>query len=149
MFDGTAESSKNNNPFAKYSGYMLLIIIICVPWIITLQSENSDLKDDLETANKEIAEMEDEVFTLQENDSAWYVQLDELEAEYEDLKSQYDDAVYELADMYGWLYEVAICTPGDSIYHHYDCDRWRGTNYNIYSVDDAIARGYEPCSYCQ
>lgn len=150
MFDGTAESSKNNNPFAKYSGYMLLIIIICVPWIITLQSENSDLKDKLETANETIEEMDEEIFDLQERNSAWEVQVDELNMKIEELDAQYDETAYLLEELRSWTYDcVAICTPEDSTYHIFDCTLWHDSNYHVFSIEDAIAKGYRPCSSCQ
>ncbi len=154
MFDGTAESSKNNNPFAKYSGYMLLIIIICIPWIITLQSENSDLKDNLETANETIEGMtveNDHLYTL------YFEQIDkvsELEEENKLLTSLSNNLRSVNSEYYSaitWFdTNVAICTPTGSKYHTYDCHYWKDSEYvYIYSVGDALSRGYEPCSYCQ
>lgn len=144
----------NSNPFAKYSSYMVLIIIICVVWIIALQSENSDLKDDLETANEEIAEMDDEIFQLQEQNSIWEIKVEELTENNEKLDLNYTASLNKnnnLNSAIQWFnINVAICTPTGSKYHTYDCYYWKDSEYvYIYSVGEALSRGYEPCSYCQ
>lgn len=153
MFDGTAESSKNNNPFAKYSGYMLLIIIICIPWIITLQSENSDLKDELEVANETIAEMDEEIFNLQEQNSAWEVNVDELCKELEeseDLNTRMLSENYDLWEQCNFFDQYAgIVTVSGKKYHTYNCYHWQtGSDFWIYNIDAAEANGYEPCLDC-
>ena len=119
--DQNPEKGNHDNPFAKYASYMVLIIVICVPWIITLQSENSDLKDELKTANETIAEMDEEIFLLQEQNSAWEVTVNELNMEIEKLDLQCNDSIYLLEELRSWTYDcVAICTPEDSTFHTFD-----------------------------
>ena len=157
MFNEVHQKSgedNGNNPFAKYSAYMILIIIICVPWIVTLQSENSDLKRDLEVANETIEEMDDEILYLQEQNGTLEVNVEDLTEENERLDLYYTSALNKNADLNSamqWFnINVAICTPTGSKYHTYDCYYWKDSEYvYIYSVGEALSRGYEPCSYCQ
>lgn len=129
---------KNNNRQEKYSKVYNILKIVLIVALFVLAYVIYEYVDDY---YYEYLDLKESVKNYQQIIADKNKKVTELNIDLQKYKNQ-----IEFMNKY-----VSICpVDGTSLYHNYSCAHYdKDDPFYVYSINDARAEGYVPCSYCE